>query len=58
MNVVEQSFAQNVNKMEVNIKTFYITYGISCNFNPKNLSISGFYIKYSPKVTILQLLFF
>ena len=55
--MVEQSLAQKVNKMEVNIKTRHVTCGVSHDFNPEGHGISGLRVEQSLKVTILHTLF-
>ena len=53
--MVEQSFIQKINKMEVNIKTYHITYNMSRNLNSRNLGIGGVYIEQDLKVMTLQI---
>ena len=50
---MEQSLAQKVNKVEVNIKTCHVTYSMSRDLHPDDLSISGLHIEQSLKVTTL-----
>lgn len=51
--MVEQSLAQKIYKMEVNIKTCHLTYDVSRNFNSKGKCISGLYVEQNLKVTVL-----
>lgn len=39
---MKQSLAQKVNKIEVNITTHYVIYGVSYDFNPKSYNITLF----------------
>ena len=50
---MEQSLAQNLNKIEINIKTCHVTYNISRDLNFEDVSISGFHVEQGLKVTIL-----
>ena len=53
---MEQSLAQKINKVEVNIKTCHVIYSVSYDLNPENHDISRLYIEQSLKVIILHLL--
>lgn len=48
---------KKINKVEVIIKNYHITYGISHKFNPEGQRISGLYVEQNLKVTILQMFF-
>ena len=43
--MVEQSLAQKVNKVEVNIKTCHVTYDVSCDLNLKDFGIYRLHMK-------------
>ena len=43
--MVEQSLAQKVNKVEVNIKTCHVIYNMSRDLNSENLDIGKLYME-------------
>ena len=51
---MEQSLAQKVNKIEVNIKICHVTYSVLRNLNPKDFNIGELYMEQNLKVLILQ----
>ena len=53
--MVEQSLAQKIYKVEVNIMTCHIIYGVLRDLNFEDLSIGGLYMEQSLKIIILQL---
>ena len=52
--MVEQNLAQKINKIKVNIMTHHITYDVSHDLNPEDLSIGRLYIEQGLKITILH----
>ena len=47
INIVEQSFAHKVNKVEFNIKTYHVIYNMLCDFILKGYNITlDFFLKY------------
>ena len=52
--MIEQSFAQKVDKVKFNIKTHHITCGVSHEFNSESYDICKFHVKQSLKIIILH----
>ena len=47
-----KALLKKIDKMEVNIKTCYVNFSISHDFNPEGHYTSGLHLKQSLKVTI------
>ena len=54
IDLVEQSLAQKINKVKVNIKACHVTYNVLRDLHLENLNIDRLYIEQVLKVITLQ----